>query len=168
MTRRTYWRYTSPGATHQFSKTFRDLAFSNFVFYHHQILCWHYCKIQNFQVWLLYKCSEKSSLRWSKSQPHRIRPVNQLDHRRVSVRPVVSDSTECVQSILLTSPIWGWKTLTGACSSRVFRTMVIFLKLHTKRSQNCTETGTCPTEKTLSSYEREGGKRIWGGVKCSD
>ena len=89
---------------------------------------------------LLFKCSEKSSL------------------------PVASDSTKCVQSKWLTSP-----TLTGACSIRVFRTtviifIVIILNSVENRSQNVTETGTCPREKTLSSYERAGGKREGGKI----
>lgn len=63
--------------------------------------------------------------------PTRSGQLTQPDHHGVDMigvrRPVASDSTKCVQSKWLTSPILGWKTHTGACSSWVFRTMVIFL-----------------------------------------
>lgn len=109
----------------------------------------------------------------TKYQPQRIQSV----YKWISVglmllsmrRPAASDSTKCVQSKWLSSPILGWKLLpVGACSSRVYRPrsfswfLYIFFKIWTlykNRSRNFTETGTSPREKTLSSYERAGGKR---------
>lgn len=107
----------------------------------------------------------------TKYQPQRIQPV----YKWISVglmllsmrRPAASDSTKCVQSKWLSSPILGWKLLPVHAQAESidhdsFRDLYTFFKIWTlykNRSRNFTETGTSPREKTLSSYERAGGKR---------
>lgn len=79
-------------------------------------------------------------------------------------RTAASDSTKCVQSKLLSPPILGWKLLlvhaqAGCIDHDIFVIYIHFIWTLFKTGAETWQTGTCPREKTLSSYERAGGKR---------